>query len=856
MIQLTFRQRAISMLVYLVLMYLTVFPCYVVFAHDPHDIVDSLAISPAYDKDKTGFLIMQEGIILKTSDGGFSWKKLVNGIDTKYRLHSITVSPNFDIDKTLFLSTKGDGIFKSQDGGSSWFRVNQGLDHLVIGLLAMSPSYNSNKVVVAAGSEGGLYQTKNGGGEWHQVIDNSKRIRSIAFYPNAQDNRILVGDVRGNLYLSTDKGEQWRSLSSIQDCGAITAIAISPNILSDGVIFVGTEKGGIWKSKDNGASFHETNEGMSGKYVTSIALFPDFGSNPIVFVATWHEAVFKSSNGGDTWSKQSTGLAKHRQADSERFRSPHFRDLRISKTFSNDKTIFLGCYVGVFKSTDGGHTWLEMETRPPKLIRGITLSPSDNGKYTIALITFLGGVYTSDDRGKTWSIKNKGLVNLENNVQNDIVFSPNYHVDNQMFTVAKRCFLKSDNQGNGWDHISLNNVSWKRSWKGTAVNGLKKLGVPKRISKRFFGYSESKRKWIWPYRLAVSPSFASDRTIYLAGRIGNGVFRSTDGGLSFSEVLEGKGQKVTSLIISPNFAYDKTLFASVRAEGVYKTTDRGGSWELKSNGIPIKRNVKLLVWPNYRLAISPHYGKDTTLFMGTERGLFKTVNGGENWMDLKINTSCGSDTVKNIAVSPDYKNDKTVFMSLKGKGLFRSQDSGLTWEEIGSELINNNYDLRFIRFSPLFAIDHTMYGAADEELFYSTDIGNTWKIIKRPVRYENVLEPLQFNGEWETEIDKEYSASSVSYSEVENNRAVLKFVGTAVRWIGTKSKNQGIANVYIDDEFMGTVDQFSDEREVGVLSYSIQDMPYGPHTITIEVTKKKNPQSLGYRIVVDSFDIL
>ncbi len=848
------RKNTCSVLFHLMFVCQIVSFCYSVFAHDPHDTIDSLAVSPTYNSDKTSFLIIQNGFVVRTNDGGASWKKL-EGINTKYRLDTIAMSPDFDNDKTLFLSTKGDGVFRSKDSGASWSKVNKGLNHLNISELAISTNYKTDKVVLAAGSQGGLYKSKDGGGEWYQVVFDSKNIRSIIFYPGSRDNHILAGDQEGNIYLSKNKGETWLLLNSIQNCGAITAIEVSPNVSSEGVIFVGTEKGGIWKTDDNGGHFNDVNVGMTGKHVTSLALSPNYGSDSIVFAATWYEAVFKTNNGGDTWGKLSEGLTTHRQADTAKFRSPNFRDLRLSNAYSQDKTIFLGCYVGLFKSTDEGRTWLEMETRPPKLIRGIALSPSNSGDYSIALVTFLGGVYMSDDQGETWSIKNKGLVSLEHNVQNDIVFSPDYHVDHQIFTVAKRCFLKSNDKGNGWDQVALSEVTWKLSWKGSLVNGLKKLGVPKRVSNKVFNYSAPKRNYIWPYRLAISPNFVADKTIFLAGRLGNGVLVSTDGGGHFSQVLVGNGNKVTSMAISNDFKSDRTLFAAVRGEGVYKTIDGGDSWEPKNNGITVEKDVKLLVYPNYRLAISPDYGDDNTLFMGTESGLFKTVNGGVNWKALEVVAYCGSDTIKDIAISPAYKKDKTVIISLKGKGLFRSQDGGLTWSEIGLDLIKSNYDLRFIRFSPLYTIDHTIYGAAEEELFKSSDGGSTWEIIKRPVRYENELEPLQYEGEWKTENGSDYSSSSIRYSEVENSKVVLRFVGKEVRWIGTKSSKQGIAKVYIDGDCKGSVDQFGSEREVGIQSFSVKDLPYGPHTITIEITKHKNLRSLGNRIEIDCFDI-
>ena len=171
--------------------------------------------------------------------------------------------------------------------------------------------------------------------------------------------------------------------------------------------------------------------------------------------------------------------------------------------------------------------------------------------------------------------------------------------------------------------------------------------------------------------------------------------------------------------------------------------------------------------------------------------------------------------------------------------------------------IYNNHSVRLLEFSPAYSIDNTIYGAG-EELFQSTDGGNTWKFIPRPIRYENKSDKqdvVHYQGDWEVLKGNDFSARSVSHSNVTHNKVILNFVGTGASWIGTESNDQGIAKVHIDGNFKGYVDQFSDTRNVMVRSYSITDLDYGPHTIMIEVTDTKNPESTGHRIEIDAFDV-
>jgi hypothetical protein len=86
--------------------------------------------------------------------------------------------------------------------------------------------------------------------------------------------------------------------------------------------------------------------------------------------------------------------------------------------------------------------------------------------------------------------------------------------------------------------------------------------------------------------------------------------------------------------------------------------------------------------------------------------------------------------------------------------------------------------------------------------------------------------------------------------------ASLDFVGTGVSWIGTQSPDQGVARVYVDGSHVGDADQFGEAREYMVTSYTIANLTHGAHTISIEVTGTKNPQSTGYRIQIDAFDVM
>jgi hypothetical protein len=167
-----------------------------------------------------------------------------------------------------------------------------------------------------------------------------------------------------------------------------------------------------------------------------------------------------------------------------------------------------------------------------------------------------------------------------------------------------------------------------------------------------------------------------------------------------------------------------------------------------------------------------------------------------------------------------------------------------------------DYAIELIIFSASYATDATIYAASEEELFLSTDRGITWKVISRPVRYEDHREVVRYEGEWYVSTGEDFSASQVSYSDAPHSKANLTFVGTGVTWIGTRGKDQGIARVYIDGKHVGDVDQFDDARRTMVESFVSTDLACGPHTIEVEVTDTRNLRSTGHRVEIDAFDIL
>jgi photosystem II stability/assembly factor-like uncharacterized protein len=493
-----------------------------VYAHTPHDIIDVVELSPQYDQDNTLF-IARSYQLKKSTDGGYGWKDLANGLDNLSNITSIAVSPSFLIDKTLFISTIRDGIYKSQDSGSSWIKVNGGLDNLSISLISVSPLFKEDGIVLAAGSEGGLYKTKNKGTSWYKV---NKDIAPsvIAFLPSPVNNRIIIGDHGGNLFYSTDKGETWKQLFQISDSGAITSIAISPVITKDDTFFAATEKKGILKTDNNGTSLVQINNGIIDTFITSVTISPEYEEDTALFACGLNEAVYRSHDGGESWEILSKGITKDAQANTAKFMSPNFIDLKISESFKKDSTLFLGGFDGLFKSTDRGQVWTQLETLPLKLVAGLAVSPGTTNNSALAITTYGGGAYTTYDQGINWTVNNYGLKRTR---LSDIEFSPDYENDNLLISSSRGYLLTSAGRENMWNRVPTVYSSWRKKLYGIA----KRLKAPDSLLTYVKNNLLNRADTIYePFATDIefSPAFSTDKTVLFATRV-HGIYKYIDG---------------------------------------------------------------------------------------------------------------------------------------------------------------------------------------------------------------------------------------------------------------------------------------------------------------------------------------
>jgi hypothetical protein len=226
-----------------------------------------------------------------------------------------------------------------------------------------------------------------------------------------------------------------------------------------------------------------------------------------------------------------------------------------------------------------------------------------------------------------------------------------------------------------------------------------------------------------------------------------------------------------------------------------------------------------------------------------------------------------------LAISPYFATDRQILVQVKGGELFLCRDHGDRFEAVPSESAGLGYEFSqiisresapFMKFSPNYDKDKTLYAALMHQLVKSTDGGRSWvKIPKPPIRYESEASlmkefflPIVLEGQWKKDHSKEFSASGIIHSDEPGSEVTLRFVGTGVKWIGTHGPDRGVASVFIDGTFQKKADQYSGDRKVLVESFSKTGLPYGSHMITIKVDGLRNENSSGSSIYIDAFDVI
>jgi len=570
------------------------------------------------------------GRIYLTTNEGETWTSVWNGTSLVQRILFDHKNPQIayactgSFDRvSIEHHGEGTGILKSTDGGGSWKPINNGLEVLYIGSLAMDPT-DTRILYTASGAPryvspiatGGVYKTTDGGESWKKILGND----AFTMVAVSQSNpRIVYAASEKAFFRSDNGGATWTEFCHQKEIGwgpKGLRIFVPTSCVVDRedplFIVVNTYLGGIVRSEDGGKTWLISCQGYASADLQGLSCPVDAN----VVYAIGRSGPFRSLDGGKTWEGIANGIAavrdwysiatnprNHREVlVSDQFDGRIFKSITSGSTWqlmykhplvkeadpnnrhgfkvivyapSNLKIVYAGMRVqravvegslpirssyGVFKSVDGGETWREMNRGLEKTMRNINAILIDPKNPDIVYIGLLGdGVFRTTNGGASWIERNTGLISLD--VRSLALDPTNSSIVYAGLGEGAGIFMSVD-EGRSWQAINngirvecpsyLQRVGQVRP--GTT------LVKASRVTRGDF-YSMP-----WTSIDALAMDMSSE--IAYTADFSLGVYVSPDGGASWHPINYGlTNRAVCALSLSPD---GRTLFAATSGGGVYR----------------------------------------------------------------------------------------------------------------------------------------------------------------------------------------------------------------------------------------------------------------------------------------------
>jgi len=609
-------------------------------------------------------------------------------------------------------------------------------------------------------------------------------------------NEYYFGATGGGLWKTIDGGETWNPVTDGQlHSSSVGAVAVSES--NPDVVYIGMGEAclrgnimqgdGIYKSTDAGKTWQHM--GLENTQIISrIRIDP---ANPdIVYVAAFgHPAapnddrgVFKSTDGGKTWKKVlfrdgKTGaidLAMDRN-NSKVLYAALWEAYRVSWQASSG-----GPGSGLFKSTDGGEKWTELTRNPgmPKGIIGrigVAVAGTDSSRIYALVEADDGGVYRSDDGGKTWAKSNEDRKLRQRAFYYTHIFADPQNADTVY--ALNTGFYKSIDGGktfnitlrppHGDNHdLWLDPTNARRMIESNDGGGSISITAGQTWSREEFPTAQL-------YHVAATKDFPyqvcgaqQDNSTVCVQSVAGG--RGGGGVGSFAALYSVGGGESGYIAPSPR---DANIFYAGSQGALLTRYDR-------SNGM--SRDIE--VYPRffsgeaaatlpdrwqwtYPIVFSPF---DPNTLYTSSQYLYKTTNDGQSWQRIsKDLTKADPKTLGDsggpithdqngpeifgtiFTIAPSHKEPNTIWTGSDDGLVYITRDAGKTWTNITPPDMPNLIRVSLIEASPNKA--GTAYVAAKNYLqddrapyIYKTDdYGKSWKKTVHGIRGDDYVHAVR-----------------------------------------------------------------------------------------------------------------
>jgi len=666
------------------------------------------------------YLCAASGGVWKTNNDGTTWAPIFDD-QGSYSIGTITLDPRNS--KTVWVGTGennsqrsvsyGDGIYRSDDGGKTW--RNLGLktsEH--IGRIIVDPR-DSNIIYVAAagplwapGGDRGVFKSTDGGKTWKNTLTISENtgVNDIAQDPNHSDTllaaayqrrrhqwTLIDGGPESAIYKSDDAGVTWRKIKTGLPAGDTGRIGLAFSPAQSDLVYARVEaadKGtGIYRSTDSGESWEKRGDfGELAMYYSQIIADPHFPAH--IYIPDTN--LRTSDDGGKTVRPLGD-------------RSKHSDSHTVWIDPANSDHLLVGCDGGVYETYERGATWQFKANLPITQFYDIDADNSKPYYYVYGgtqdnaslggpsrnrsasgipnsdwFITTFGDGFVSrvdpQDPDTVYAESQNGVMVRYNRktgekigiqpaeAKNDVpqrwnwdapmIISPHSHT--RLYFGAQFLY-RSDDRGNSWKKVS---DDLTRHLDRNLLPVMGRIWPPDAVAKNsstaFYGNIST-----------IAESAKTEGLLYVG----------TDDGLV--QVSENGGARwhKSDLPGVPERAYISRVFASQHDAGtVYaaadnhqngdfkpyllKSTDRGATWTHIESDLPQNGAV---------LAIAEDPVNPKLLFIGTEFGLYFTLDGGSKW--IKLRGGMPTIAVKDLAIQ---KRENDLVVATFGRGIYILDD--------------------------------------------------------------------------------------------------------------------------------------------------------------------------------------
>jgi photosystem II stability/assembly factor-like uncharacterized protein len=209
--------------------------------------------------------------------------------------------------------------------------------------------------------------------------------------------------------------------------------------------------------------------------------------------------------------------------------------------------------------------------------------------------------------------------------------------------------------------------------------------------------------------MALDPS--DPRALYF-GLVNNGLLSSYNRGESWQLAYDLGPGTVSAIAVDPKNKC--TVYVSIRND-LNKTIDCGRSWK------PIFTDT---VANTQITAVAVDHFNTENIFISLSRGdIVKSSNRGDSWQTLKRFESLA----KNLVIDPN--DSRRMYVYVNRKGLFKSDDSGQTWEDINAPFVENKINGEIVDIELVKGQPNLVWAATPLGILKSSDRAKTWELM-------------------------------------------------------------------------------------------------------------------------------